>query len=525
MEKDSRSFWPPAFGRGAGLLALLLALTEVFIDWGTHIDLNVSIVYGLPLVVAAATRSRRLLWGLTAFLVLMTFAVYAVQMHAGVFSPREPFFVNRVLAALALVLTAGLLHAGLIGIDLLESQRRSLKEQNEELEHRRREAEEASSRKTRFLAAASHDIRTPVNTISLMAEVLCRAADHPELAVQIPDIAHRLQANALALADLVGDVLDVARLDAVRVELQVSEFSLNELLAQECARALPLAQAKDLRLEVNAPADALRLRTDRVKLDRVIGNLLGNAIKFTDAGGVTVSAARAADGAALICVRDTGVGIALAELGHIFDEFVQLGNPERDRAKGCGLGLAICRRLTEALGGGIAVESEPGRGSAFTVRLPPSCVVEGPGGAPAPAEGRRLGPWPGRSRLSGLHVLLVEDDQPTRESTAHILRGEGAVVREAADCATARRLLREEAWEAVLLDMVLPDFDGREILQELAAHRPPSLGAVYVTTGDLTGARRAEVQRLGADRLLGKPIDTAELIALLEEVRPGAGRP
>jgi signal transduction histidine kinase len=396
METDSRRILPAVSVRVAGLLAVLLALTEVFIDWVTEIQVNVSMVYGLPLVVAAATRSRRLLWALMVFLVLTTFAVYAVQIPPGVFSPREPLFVNRVLAALALVLTAGLLHVGLIGIDILESQRRSLKEQNEELERRRREAEEASVRKTRFLAAASHDIRTPVNTIGLMAEVLCRAADHPELAVQVPDIAHRLQANALALAELVGDVLDVARSDAAHAELRVSDFSLNDLLAQEGARALPLAQTKGLRLEVEAPAEPLWLRTDRVKLGRVVGNLLGNAVKFTDAGGVTVSAARAPGGMALVRVRDTGVGIPAGELEHIFDEFVQLCNPERDRSKGCGLGLAICRRLVEALGGSIAVESESGRGSAFTVRLPPSCVAETPASAPAPPADHPPGPRPDR---------------------------------------------------------------------------------------------------------------------------------
>jgi signal transduction histidine kinase len=360
----------------AGMLALLLALTEVFIDAVTCIDLNVSIVYGLPLVVTAATRSRRLLWALVLLLVLTTFLVYSVQIPAGVFSLREPLFANRVLAALSLVLTACLLHVGLIAVDVLEMQGLALEERKEEVDRHRREAEEASRRKTRLLAAVSHDIRAPIQAIGLMSEILCSAADHPELTVQMPDIAHRLQANTLALADLVGDVLDVAHFDSARSELRVSEFSLNDLLDQECARALPLAQIKDLRLKVEAPADPLWLRTDRIKLGRIVGNLLGNAIKYTDEGGVTVSAALAPDRAALIRVCDTGVGIAAEELEHIFDEFLQLRNPELDRGKGYGLGLAICRRLVEAVGGSIAVESEPGHGSVFTVRLPPSCVVE-----------------------------------------------------------------------------------------------------------------------------------------------------
>ena len=151
----------------AGVLAVLLALAEVFIDWITWMSLNVSILYGLPLVVAVATRSRRLLWGLGLFLLITIFAVYYVQIPSGVFSFREPYFINRVLAAFALVLTAALLHVGIIGLDLLEAQRRSLEEQNDELDRRRGEAEEGSRRKTQFLSSVSHDIRSPINTIYL----------------------------------------------------------------------------------------------------------------------------------------------------------------------------------------------------------------------------------------------------------------------------------------------------------------------------------------------------------------------
>jgi signal transduction histidine kinase len=366
----------------AGVLAVLLALAEVLLDWTTQISLNVSILYGLPLVVAVATRSRRLLWGLALFLLITIFAVYYVQMPHGVFSFREPYFLNRVLAAFALVLTAALLHVGLIGLDLLEAQRRSLKEQNEELERRRREAEEASSRKTRFLASVAHDIRTPLQTIILMADILCRAADKPDLTTQVPDVAHRLQDNARALANLVGDVLDLARFDAAQGKLQTTEFSLNDLLAEEAALIRPLAEAKGLWLKLEMPEVTFRLRSDRMKLVRIIANLLGNATKYTNSGGVTLAASREPDGTALIRVSDSGVGIAPEQVENIFDEFVQLQNPDRDRRKGHGLGLAICRQLVAILSGSITVKSQPGHGSHFTVRLPPPSVMGTPGGAP-----------------------------------------------------------------------------------------------------------------------------------------------
>lgn len=372
-----------AAARVAGVVAVLLALAEVLIDWITEIPLNVSILFGLPLVVAAATRSRRLLWALTLFLFVTIFAVYYVRIPTGAFTLRDPYLVNRVLAACALVLTAALLHVGMIGLDLLETQRQSLEEQNRELEQRRREAEDANSRKTRILTSVSHDIRTPLQTITLMADILCRTADRPELTAQVPDVAHRLHANARALADLVGDVLDFARLGVAQGQLQLAEFPLNDLLTEEATRVRPLAVAKDLWLKAELLEANLRLRSDRTKLLRIVANLLGNAVKYTITGGVTMAASRAPDGAVLIRIADTGIGITPDQLEHIFDEFVQLRNPEGDRGKGHGLGLAICRQLAEALGANITVESQPGQGSQFTVRLPPSCVVETPVGGSA----------------------------------------------------------------------------------------------------------------------------------------------
>ncbi|HZP87028.1 MAG TPA: HAMP domain-containing sensor histidine kinase [Burkholderiales bacterium] len=395
----------------AGIFAVALAFGEIVIDWATWIDLNVSIVYTLPLVLAAFARDRRLLWGLVTLLVTMTFVVYAMQIPRGVFALHEPFFVDRVLSAITQVVTAGLLQLWMTAIDTLDAQAGLLREQNaqleaanrellargeliarqnEELDRRRREAEEASERKTRLLVSASHDLRTPANAISTMAEVLRRAtadrgtpdrgtpdrdtADR-DLAAQVPRVAQRLQAAALSLAELLSEVLDFARLDAGDTELRESEFSLNDLLATQCRDLVPLAEAKHLRLELELPDRPLWLRTDRVKLGRVIANLVGNAIKFTQHGGVWLSTAFAPDGRVLIRVRDTGPGIPQQELDRVFGEFFQLSQPGGARSEGWGLGLAICRQLTNALGGDITVESRAPQGSVFTVRMPAACVL------------------------------------------------------------------------------------------------------------------------------------------------------
>jgi signal transduction histidine kinase len=377
-------------------LAVLLALIEVFLDWITRIEINVAIVYGLPLVVAAVGRSRKLLWGLALFLVVMTFSVYAVQIPPGVFSSREVRFVNRVLAAAALLLTAGLLHVWMMAVDTTEAQSLALRDQNEQLEaanaelhrreqeiahqnveldQRRREAEEASIRKTQFLASATHDIRTPLNAINLMAELIRRAAKNPGLLAEVPEMAERLQANARSLINLVAEILDISRFDSGRVEIQESTFSLDDLLAEECRRLHPLAQDKRLWLKVDPSTPAIELRMDQAKLARVLGNLVSNAIKFTETGGVTVRSTLESTRGVLIHVTDTGVGIAPEHLPKIFDEFAQVGDAGRDHQEGWGLGLAICRRLIEALDGQITVESERNRGSIFTISLPGSCVV------------------------------------------------------------------------------------------------------------------------------------------------------
>jgi signal transduction histidine kinase len=248
----------------------------------------------------------------------------------------------------------------------------AMKALQRELDARRREAEEASVRKTRFLAAVSHDIRTPANAISLLAELIRRTAANPALVGEVTELAREMHESAMSLVNLLGDVLDVARFDSGKIEVQESDVSVGELLAEEYRRMQPLAREKGVSLEFVPPPEPITVRSDRIKLSRVVGNLLGNAIKFTERGAVRLEACRDGDGWANVRVADTGIGIAPQHQSHIFDEFFQLGNPERDRNKGSGLGLAICKRLVDAMGGRISVVSTPGQGSTFTVSLPPA---------------------------------------------------------------------------------------------------------------------------------------------------------
>jgi signal transduction histidine kinase len=254
------------------------------------------------------------------------------------------------------------------------------KQLQHELDARRREAEEASVRKTRFLAAVSHDIRTPANAISLLAELLQRSASTPAMAGEIPEIVNDLRNSSLTLVNLVSAVLDLTRFDAGRIDLDESEFPLESIVHEECRQMQPVAREKGLLFTCDLPPASLVIRADRVKLSRILQNLLSNAIKFTSEGGVNVTAGLSPPPERDVWIRvaDTGIGIPPQYQEKIFDEFFQLKGGDGERRDGSGLGLAICLRLVQAMGGAISVQSEPGKGSTFTVTLPASCVVAAP---------------------------------------------------------------------------------------------------------------------------------------------------
>jgi len=384
-----------------------------------------------------------------------------------------------------------------------------------ELDLRRREAEEASQRKTKFLAAVSHDIRTPANAVNLMAEIIRRLAVDPSRQQEIAEVSEKLQANVHVLMDLIEDLLDVTRFDTGKMELNLSEFSLSDLLTQEVDQVIPLAQDKGLEVILEPLARSIWLRSDRMKLGRVLGNLLGNAIKFTERGSIKVTASIAHDdGRHLrLQVEDSGIGISREDIPQIFDEFTQLQNPARDRTKGSGLGLSICKRIVEMLEGSISVISEQHRGSTFIVELPAGAVILRTEVSSSPVSESSIS----QSSVPplDLRILIIEDHPHTRAGTAQLLREEGAVVIEACDGRTALELLRAQSFDMVLLDMMLPDFDGQEILKRFQKERPPGLRGILVLTGDLTEERMSDIKSLGVDGLVRKPVDVPKLLQLL----------
>lgn len=381
-----------------------------------------------------------------------------------------------------------------------------------ELDQRRREAEESAVRKTRFLAAVSHDIRTPANAINLMAELIRRAATNPAMTPEVPSLAAELQSSATSLVTLVSDVLDLTRFDSGRIELNETEFPLAEAIAEEVRQQSAVAQARNLTLRYEPPATSILIRTDRVKLGRVLGNLIGNAIKFTAAGEVVVSVLVGSDRQIRVHIKDTGIGIDPEHLPRIFDEFFQLRNPERDPSKGTGLGLTICKRLVDAMGGSLLVESESGKGSVFTLILPASSLTPPPAPQSDPVDDNDQDR---EVRLDGMRILLVEDEHITRAAARRLLEAEGASIAEAATVKEAIQILYDRPLDVLLLDLMLPDGTGADVLKAIRQRRPSELKTIFVLTGDVGENRAAEMRELGADVLIPKPVKLPAILSTL----------
>jgi signal transduction histidine kinase len=236
------------------------------------------------------------------------------------------------------------------------------------LAERTEEAERANRVKAEFLANMSHDLRTPLNSIIGYIELLAMGIHGPVTPDQADDL-QRIERSSDHLRALIDDVLDFARIEAGRVQLHIQEVSVSEVLAGLDSLVAPQAQAKQLRLRL-ACDPGLLVRADRERLDQILVNLVGNAIKFTPNGGSIDVECRTDDRSVIFDVRDTGDGIPAERLGDIFEPFVQVAPPAGSSRQGIGLGLAISRELVRAMNGDLTVVSSPGAGSTFTLRLP-----------------------------------------------------------------------------------------------------------------------------------------------------------
>lgn len=362
-------------------------------------------------------------------------------------------------------------------------------------------AEAANRSKTRFLASASHDLRQPMHTLSLFSAAL---AMRPLDSVT-RDIVVQLNMAMQALSTQLDTLLDISKLDAGVVPVNRRNFLLLPYLSRLIEEFKPIAQRKNLELKLEiglSSGDACH--SDPLLLERVLRNLIDNAIKYTETGRVTLSAKRTASHFEL-SVRDTGAGIPLAEQAHVFEEFYQLDNPSRDRSQGLGLGLSIVSRLSDLLQLGIALQSHPGQGTSFAMQV---------AAARASDEVIKVNASSLPS-ISGLCVLVIDDEESVRTGMRVVLQTQGCTVLLAAGTEEALACVGQTRPDIVLADFRLHgDDDGLAAVRRLRALYP-GLPALLVS-GDTAPARLREAHDAGL-RLLHKPASADTLIRAIHE--------
>jgi two-component system CheB/CheR fusion protein len=364
-------------------------------------------------------------------------------------------------------------------------------------------AERANAAKSRFLAAASHDLRQPLQTLSLLQGALARTVSDP----QALKIAERLDQTIGAMTGMLDPLLDINQIETGAVRANIDVVALNPLLARITADCGCQAVAAGLRFTV-VPC-SLSVRTDAVLLEQILRNLIANAIKYTDVGRVLLGCRRQGD-AVRIEVWDTGIGIAANQLDAIFEEYHQLDNPARERHRGLGLGLSIVRRLAELINHPLRVRSVPGKGSVFAIEVPRAEVVVAPPLATPPKRSDRS--------ITGRHVLIIEDDADLRDLLASTLTRHDVLVSVAADGPAA------VAWTAqagLIPDLILTDYNlprgmtgvdaAKAVIATLHTEIP-----VMVLTGDIAAKTLHDIETQGYIRL-AKPVSEPALLNTLAE--------
>ncbi len=363
---------------------------------------------------------------------------------------------------------------------------------------------EIAASRERLLAAISHELRAPLATIKLWIEVL-RGDPDPQLHARAIDA---LQTSATLQERLLTDLLDFARALVGKLRVDSRVIELSPILEQSLAAVLPAAAGKRVAVSAQLAADLGAVAGDADRLRQVFGNLLANAVKFTDPGGTIRVVAGRRPGWVTIQIADTGCGIDPEFLAHALEPFTQEAVPRPDRDSGLGLGLAIAHELVLAHGGHLAVASEgAGKGTMFTVTLPggQATAVGAPSGRAASV------------RLDGLGVLVIDDDPHVLEALQILLRRAGARVDIAASAGAARAMLAHQLPDAVLCDVVMQGEDGCSFVRSLRQHASRAREVpVIAFSAHLPGDDRLLAS--GFDLFIAKPVDIQRLIISIADL-------
>jgi signal transduction histidine kinase/FixJ family two-component response regulator len=385
-----------------------------------------------------------------------------------------------------------------------------------ELDEKASALRRADEMKSRFLSNMSHEFRTPLNSIMALSKLLLSHIDGDLTEEQEKQVGF-IRKGAESLLEMVGDLLDLAKIEAGKVEVQPAKFTVENLFSALRGVFRPMLTNKAVDLVFEAPGEIPELNTDEGKVAQIMRNFISNALKFTERGEVRVRAEHDAVGDEVtFYVADTGIGIAAADQARIFEEFTQVENPLQRHAKGTGLGLPLCRRLARLLGGDVAVESELGAGSIFSVTIPERYSVEEKE-PESPAMGERHEPSRSESRL-----LLIDDDESARYLIKKLLGRSPWQIDEAASGEEGFRMARETRPNLILLDLKMPGLSGFETLSMLKSDPMIRETPVVIITSQTLTSRESEDLTARAQAILSK--DGLSQEGLVEVIRRVAGK-
>jgi two-component system CheB/CheR fusion protein len=399
------------------------------------------------------------------------------------------------------------------------------KRSEEELHRAKKEAQAANKAKSDFLAHMSHEIRTPISAVLGLSEVLLS---------QVHESEHRqfvslIRESARSLLSIIGDVLDISRIESGKLEMHARDFDLRQMLEAQIGTFRGLAEKKGLALSWSMDPDVPRsVRGEVEKLSQVLRNLVSNAIKYTERGGVQVRVRRGVERETRVELRfevqDSGIGIPKSRQGQLFESFSRVHESVLQRSKedGTGLGLSIAKKLVELMGGRIGVESEEGKGSTFYFTL----FLEK---TPQTAQSEREGPLPLQALASvgPLSVLLVEDNPANRLFMQRALEETGHRVEIAEHGKQALEMLQQgRRFDLVLMDIQMPEMDGMEATRRIRALAGPA-GKVPVIALTAFAMKEDEerILKAGASGYLSKPVDLTRLAELIVRLLSSSDRP
>ena len=536
------------------LISLAIALLpSFFICWMIYATEGAASPYyaGLNLVLLCIALIMRWSVGLSIIASLTTIAMYlaACFLHGSMTHGQHGIFINNLYF---LLLTSGVVVAGGRLHQVLHLReftlRYELDENRKELEETNRKLVELDRLKSRFFANISHELRTPLTLLLSPLETLIQrfgsAFDD-----NARDLLDTMQANGMRLLKLINDLLDLIRLEAGRMEIKNEPMEVMGFIKGLASAARQVAEDKHIKLETHTDPQLGIVAVDHDKLEKVVLNLLFNALKFTpDGGRVELRAEKQGDKFVLI-VSDNGIGIAEKNLSFIFDRFWQADSSSQRKYQGVGIGLALVKELAGMMHGTVAVESQEGKGTTFTVWLPYQKAELSPKSQPsAPAETgaaaseewlanlyRRAEFFPAMAAFRGAAkpvelgkrgrrpVVLLADDEPDMRRFLRLHLDEHYDVLEAADGAQALEKATQFLPDIILLDMMMPEIDGLGVCRELRKREDTTTIPIILLTARADEETKFNALELGANDFLAKPFSSTELHARIKNLIESQG--